>query len=143
MMRAVRNGRDFFEQKSRIDLHNILPSRALISNTQYLYEIMPSTSTSTSTTRQRPTSSPEATRTGIIVGVIVGVLALFIIAYILINRRRKQGVKAGTKIGAHVPRVKQDKDLEVGVIQEPVPVYRKELRGDERRLAVGGEGEER
>lgn len=89
----------------------------------------------------RPTSSRSATRTGIIVGVIVGVLALLIIAYILIARRRRQGVKAGTKIGVQLARTKQDKDLEVGVIQEPVPVYQKELRQDEKRLAMGMEAE--
>jgi len=45
----------------------------------------------------------------------------------------------GTRLGS-AKRTKEDKDLEVGVIQEPLPVYRKELKEDEKRLAVG-EGE--
>jgi len=51
----------------------------------------------------------------------------------------KRGVKVGTRIGS-AQRTKEDKDLEVGVIQEPLPVYQKELKEDETRLAMG-EGE--
>jgi hypothetical protein len=90
--------------------------------------------TTHSTKASRPTSSSEARRTGLIVGLVVGILALLLLAYYLINRRRKQGVKAGTRPTA---RVKRDQDLEVGIIQEPVPVYQKEPKEDERRLAIG------
>jgi hypothetical protein len=93
--------------------------------------------TTHSTKASRPTSSSEARRTGLIVGLVVGILALLLLAYYLINRRRKQGVKAGTRVGSPTARVKRDQDLEVGIIQEPVPVYQKEPKEDERRLAIG------
>jgi hypothetical protein len=60
----------------------------------------------------------------------------------------QRNVKAGTRIesrasGAFGRKSTDDKELEVGVIQEPLPVYHKEPMEDERRLAGTAEEETR
>lgn len=101
-------------------------------------------------TRPRPSDRPynkmskESVRTAIIVGVIVGVLSIICFVIFLWTRRMKQNAKAGTRnkesSGGHLepnqPLQRQDKDLEIGVIQEPLPVYQTEPMEDERRLAM-------
>ncbi|KAH7071407.1 hypothetical protein BKA63DRAFT_568542 [Paraphoma chrysanthemicola] len=98
-------------------------------------------------TRPRPSDGPshkmsaESVRTGIIVGVVIGVLALLILAYVLYSRRRNRGVKVGTMTGSRQSkfceaRGREEKELEIGVIQEPLPVYQKEPLKDETRLAM-------
>lgn len=87
--------------------------------------------------------TPERIRTGIIVSVVVGTFAALILAYVVLRWRRNKGVKAGSIAGRHADerrgRGQDDKDLETGVIQEPLPVYAKDAGEDERRIAGGRE----
>lgn len=53
----------------------------------------------------------------------------------------QRGIKAGTRVGSGASstggRKKiEHKELEVGIIQEPLPVYQKEPTEDDRRVAV-------
>lgn len=100
-----------------IALHSTAPFGAIPN--------MPSTQPRTS---DRPSfqMTPERVRTAIIVSGIVGSLAILILGYLLLKRRMNRGVKAG-RLDRHYdddPRIKMiDKELETGVIQEPLPVY--------------------
>lgn len=85
--------------------------------------------------------TPERVRTGIIVSVVVGTLAILIIGYVLLKRHMNRGVKAGTiqgrpSYGDDRRITMVDKELEVGFIQEPLPVYAKDPREDEKRMAL-------
>ncbi|KAG9193194.1 hypothetical protein G6011_03229 [Alternaria panax] len=102
-------------------------------------------------TRPRPTQEPtkESTRTAIIVGLIIGLLGIMVLASVLYQRRLRRGAKAGAMVGEwEVGRQEgggrtrrrgnlEEKNLEVGVIQEPLPVYTKEAAGGEKRLEMG------
>jgi H+/gluconate symporter-like permease len=92
---------------------------------------------------QKPTH--ESIRTAIIVGLIIGVIGLLILAYLSYQRRLRRNVKEGTRPGtiAHMAQLRGErgerdveKGLEVGVVQEPLPVYRKEPMEDEKRLEM-------
>ncbi|KAF2022744.1 hypothetical protein EK21DRAFT_119441 [Setomelanomma holmii] len=98
-------------------------------------------------TRPRPFDRPsrgtsaESIRTGIIVSVVVGALAVIVLANILWSRRAQRGVMRGMNVGARhnvnqEPSGTQDKELEIGIIVEPLPVYRKEPPNDEVKLAM-------
>jgi hypothetical protein len=84
--------------------------------------------------------TPERVRTGIIVSVIVGTLALVILGYVVVKRRMNRGVKAGSRSSAGGGEAngggKDDGGLEVGIVQEALPVYVKEMRDDEKRMAM-------
>jgi hypothetical protein len=78
-------------------------------------------------------------RTGIIVSVVVGTFALLILAYVLVKRRMNRNVKAGVVMGKKsyiedTSRGKDDEGLEVGIVEEELPVYVREEKED------GGEG---
>jgi Mg2+/citrate symporter len=88
-------------------------------------------------TRPYPSNRPnlkmtaENVRTGIIVSVVAGVVAIVLLAYVVLKRRMNRGVKIGTRINSRcnvrdAGNGKIDGDLEVGVIREPLPVYRQE-----------------
>lgn len=101
-------------------------------------------------TRPRPSDRPghkmskESMRTAIIVGVIIGVLSIICLVIFLWSRRIKRNAKMGTRsnessavhYGIDQVLQRQDKGLEIGVIQEPLPVYHTEPMQDERRLAM-------
>jgi hypothetical protein len=104
------------------------------------------------TTRPRPSDqslpklSAESIRTGIVVSAVVGVLATIITAYVIMKQRLKRGVKAGTRIDrlrnvGDVRREKEDRDLEVGIIREPLPVYQKEQMEIEPKWVGATRGE--
>lgn len=91
-------------------------------------------------------------RTAIIVGVVIGVLAMLALVNILWNRWMKRSAKAGTQTGSRSSAVDseanntsqvEDKQLEIGVVQEAPPVYKKEPMEDERRLAIAESDERR
>ncbi|KAF1848016.1 uncharacterized protein K460DRAFT_67051 [Cucurbitaria berberidis CBS 394.84] len=101
-------------------------------------------------TRPRPSDQPqpkmtkENVRTAIIVSVIIGTLAVIVLTLFIWSRRIRRSAKAGTSTSSHIegqdvtyrPLQRHDKELEVGVIQEPLPVYHREPMEDERRLAI-------
>jgi hypothetical protein len=101
-------------------------------------------------TRPNRTQTPthESIRTAIIVILIIGVLGLLILAYLSHQRRLRRNVKEGTRPGtiAHLAQLGAErregdveKGLEVGVVQEPLPVYQKEPMKDEKRLEMTAE----
>ncbi|KAH7413628.1 hypothetical protein DE146DRAFT_749832 [Phaeosphaeria sp. MPI-PUGE-AT-0046c] len=94
---------------------------------------MPSTSP-----RPPQQMTPERIRSGIIVSVVVGTLATLILAYVVLRWRRNRGIKAGSVEGRHANgrRREDEKDLEVGVIQEPVPAYTKDLSTELSKLGT-------
>jgi hypothetical protein len=92
--------------------------------------------------------TPERVRTGIIVSVVIVTLSLLILGYVLLKRRMNRGVKEGKiRNRAHDdedPRIKMvDKELETGVISEPLPVYKESPREDEKRMMAAEDGFER
>lgn len=82
--------------------------------------------------------SKESIRTAIIVSSVIGVLAILALTCLYWSRRIKRSAKAGMRIENSSLAVSGavDKHLEVGVIQEPLPVYKKEPMKDERRLDI-------
>lgn len=85
--------------------------------------------------------SAESIRTAIIVSVVIGVLAIVALVGVLWNRRVRRSAKAGRRLDSRLHDVgmrdrRDDKDMETGVIQEPLPVYHTEPMEDERRLAM-------
>lgn len=89
----------------------------------------------------RPKASAESKRTAIIAGVFIGTLAILVLVGLLWRRRINQGAKAGTRIrmqmqSTELQRQRVDKDIEMGVIHEPLPVYQKELIEVERSLVM-------
>jgi hypothetical protein len=108
---------------------------------------MPSTQPRT-TDRPGFQMTPERVRTGIIVSVVIATLSLLILGYVLLKRRMNRGVKEGKiRNRAHDdedPRIKMvDKELETGVISEPLPVYKESPREDEKRMMAAEDGFER
>jgi hypothetical protein len=91
--------------------------------------------------------TPERIRTGIIVSVVVASLAMLILGYVLLKRRINRGVKEGKircRDDDEDPRIKMvDKELETGVVQEPLPVYAQSPREDEKRMMAAEDGFER
>jgi hypothetical protein len=102
-------------------------------------------------TRPQPTQTPtkESIRTAIIVGLIISLLGVIVLTYVLHQRRLRRNVKAGTVVGTpKVGRLEEGirtrrmipdegKGLEVGVVQEPLPVYTRNIEGGERTLEIG------
>lgn len=92
--------------------------------------------------------SAESTRTAIIVSVVIGVFATIALVGLLWSRRIRRSARVGSRIGsqgrgADLGYQRRDyKDMETGVIQEPLPVYQKARPEDERRLVIT-EGHER
>lgn len=85
--------------------------------------------------------SSERIRTGIIVSVVVCVVAVLVLGYVVLRRRINRGVKEG-KIRRRCedkdPRVEMvDKEVEMGVVREPLPVYVKDVEGGEKSVGVG------
>jgi hypothetical protein len=86
--------------------------------------------------------TPERVRTGIIVSVIISTLSLMILGYVLLKRWINRGVRAGTVMGRMEcggeagGRGKIDGGLEVGVVQEPLPVYMREAKDDVGRAGM-------
>jgi hypothetical protein len=101
---------------------------------------MPSTY-SNPETRHNSSVSANGKRTAIIVVLVVGVLGMLVIAHVLWKRRVNRGVRTGNVQNGGRERRVNDKDVEVGVIREPLPVYRKEMGKGEKRVwsAAGGE----
>ncbi|KAF2851867.1 hypothetical protein T440DRAFT_46234 [Plenodomus tracheiphilus IPT5] len=109
------------------------------------------------TTRPRPTNTPtpsrESLRTAIIVSVVIGTLAVCVLVCMLWSRRVRRSAKIGTRQGGcgsdmqnegriqRRQREVEDKNLEVGVVREPLPVYRREVGWDEKSVGVGGTDE--
>ncbi|KAH6111871.1 hypothetical protein HBI64_217250 [Parastagonospora nodorum] len=91
-----------------------------------------------------PQITPERLRTGIIVSVVVCAIAILALGYIVLRRRINRGVKEGKirrRCDDEDPRVEMvDKEVEMGVVREPLPVYVKDVMGDEKSVGVGGEG---
>ncbi|CAO2647415.1 Nn.00g083370.m01.CDS01 [Neocucurbitaria sp. VM-36] len=103
---------------------------------------------STRPNRPLPKPSQERTRTAIIVSVVIGTLAVLALILFLRSRRMRRSAKAGTAIETTSAswdlQQRQDKEMEVGVVQEPLPVYRREVGEDERWLdGVVGDGREK
>jgi hypothetical protein len=105
---------------------------------------MPSTHL-TSPSRSTPSATRERVRTGIIVSVVVGTLAILILAYVLVKRRMNRGIKAGMLVGkkSYVEeeagrRGKDDVGLEIGIVEEPLPVYVKDEGGRVQSSRHGG-----
>jgi hypothetical protein len=91
--------------------------------------------------------TPERIRTGIIVSVVVGTLAILILGYVLLKRRINRGIKEGKirpRCDDEDPRVMMvDKELETGIVQEPLPIYAKDPRDDEKTMATAERGDHR
>ncbi|KAH3950476.1 hypothetical protein HBH64_222720 [Parastagonospora nodorum] len=91
-----------------------------------------------------PQITPERLRTGIIVSVVVCAIAILALGYVMLRRRINRGVKEGKirrRCDDEDPRVEMvDKEVEMGVVREPLPVYVKDVRGGEKSVGVGGEG---
>lgn len=85
--------------------------------------------------------SPERVRTGIIVSVVVCAVAILVLGYVVLRRRINRGVKEGKirrRCEDEDPRVEMvDKELEVGVVREPLPVYVKDVELGEKSVGVG------
>ncbi|KAL5117462.1 hypothetical protein ACEQ8H_004627 [Pleosporales sp. CAS-2024a] len=84
--------------------------------------------------------TPERMRTGIIVSIVIGTIAILILVFVLLKRRRNRGIKQGKirrrSIDAQDPRrIIVDKDLEIGIVSEPLPVYAKEAKENESVIA--------
>ena len=101
-------------------------------------------------TRPRPSREPtkESIRTAVIVGLVIGLLGFIVLSSLLYQRRLRRNIKAGTIIGKWgVERQERggkttwkadvEKGLEVGIIQEPLPVYAKEAVRGEKQLEMG------
>jgi hypothetical protein len=108
------------------------------------YATMPSTHL-TSPSHSTPSATRERVRTGIIVSVVVGTLAILILAYVLVKRRMNRGIKAGMLVGkkSYVEeeagrRGKDDVGLEIGIVEEPLPVYVKDEGGRVQSSRHGG-----
>lgn len=88
-------------------------------------------------------SAPSA-RTAIIVSILISSIGLIVLGCVFWQRRINRSAKPGTKIGSSSRQIldseawpqqqSKDKDLETGVVQEPVPVYRKEVGDGEKVL---------
>ena len=84
----------------------------------------------------RPTNN--SLRAAIIVGVLIGVLGIAAIVMFLWERIRKRGVKRGFRTNNQMatPRAQtppyhdKDSSLELGVVHEPLPVYKKHAGED-------------
>jgi hypothetical protein len=98
-------------------------------------------------TRPQPTQKPtkESIRTAIVVGLIIGLLGIIVLTSLLYQRGLRRSTKADTFIGrSEIGRGKSEqcarrrsdveKGFEVGVIQEPLPVYTKEIERGEMGL---------
>ncbi|KAF1918771.1 hypothetical protein BDU57DRAFT_120005 [Ampelomyces quisqualis] len=87
--------------------------------------------------RHDTSMTPERIRTGVIVSVVVGVLAMVVVGYVFVKRRQNGRVKVGCIDGRDGWRKEGggDGDLEVGIVKDAAPVYAKELREGERRVA--------
>ena len=76
--------------------------------------------------------SEESARIGIAIGAVMGVLAAITLISILIDWQIKRGVKVGTIMETHCRTTEEagrtGSSLEIGVIREPPPVYRQELK---------------
>lgn len=75
-------------------------------------------------------------------------LGIVAIVLFLWDRQRKYGVKKGFKIKSQlagpgsrsISAEDKDSQLEIGVIHEPLPVYQKETRADEKQQELGTAG---